>query len=369
MLNPGVIGVPLGGCPVGPSLVGAQELARPVAHVERGIGQDEVGFQVGVQVAKERISGLVTKVGLDAPERQVHMGEPPSRRVRLLAEDGNVRPTPAVSLDEPLGLDEHPARPATRVVNAAVVGLQHLDQQADHAGRGEEFAPELPLGLRELAEEVFVDPAEGVAGLGAVPFEPDARDEVDQAPHPLGRDAATGVVAGEFPLEGRIVALDGQDGIVDHGGDVRLLGLIAEVRPSRLGRGPEDVLRHVFVAIFEEALLLRPGDAVLVQFELERVAPGLERVGDVFEEEQAEDDVLVFGGIDRAAQLVGGLPEHVGEFERRSRIQGQSLLGHALDSPGRGSGTMGSSAFSADGLAGSRVGRNHPSRQGALVLS
>jgi hypothetical protein len=33
------------------------------------------------------------------------------------------------------------------------------------------------------------------------------------------------------------------------------------------------------------------------------------RVGDVFEEDQAEYDVFVFGGIDVFAQFVGGFPE------------------------------------------------------------
>ena len=35
----------------------------------------------------------------------------------------------------------------------------------------------------------------------------------------------------------------------------------------------------------------------------------LEGVGDVLEEDQAEDDVLVFGGVHAAAQRVGHLPE------------------------------------------------------------
>ena len=41
----------------------------------------------------------------------------------------------------------------------------------------------------------------------------------------------------------------------------------------------------------------------------------LEGVGDVFEEDQAEDDVLVLGGVHVAAQLVGGLPELLLEAE------------------------------------------------------
>jgi len=42
---------------------------------------------------------------------------------------------------------------------------------------------------------------------------------------------------------------------------------------------------------------------------LQLVAAGLETIGDVLEKEQAEDDVLVLGGVDLPAQGVGGLPE------------------------------------------------------------
>jgi hypothetical protein len=41
----------------------------------------------------------------------------------------------------------------------------------------------------------------------------------------------------------------------------------------------------------------------------------LEGVGNVFEEDEAEDDVLVVGGVHVAAELVGGLPEGLLEAE------------------------------------------------------
>ncbi len=53
---------------------------------------------------------------------------------------------------------------------------------------------------------------------------------------------------------------------------------------------------------------------------LQLVAAGLEAVGDVLEEEQAEDDVLVLGGVDLAAEGVGGLPEGVGAGEVKWRL-------------------------------------------------
>ena len=65
--------------------------------------------------------------------------------------------------DEAGALDEHAARAAGRVEDAAVERLDDLDDQLDDGGGGEELAALLPLAHGELAEEVFVDLAEGVA--------------------------------------------------------------------------------------------------------------------------------------------------------------------------------------------------------------
>ena len=47
------------------------------------------------------------------------------------------------------------------------------------------------------------------------------------------------------------------------------------------------------------------------QLGLELLAAGLEGVGDVLEEEQAKDDVLVLGGVQRPAQLIGCGPKGI----------------------------------------------------------
>ena len=65
-------------------------------------------------------------------------------------------------LDEALGLDEHAARAAARIEDAALERLDHLDQQLDDAARRVELPAALALGDGELAEEIFVDPPEHV---------------------------------------------------------------------------------------------------------------------------------------------------------------------------------------------------------------
>ena len=172
--------------------------------------------------------------------------------------------------------------------------------------------PSLPLGLGELAEEVLVNAAECVAGFGAIALEADVGDQVDQPLHLFRRDAAAGVIARQLALEVRVVALDGEDGVVDQRGDVRPRGLVLEVLPACLGRHPEDPLGSVLVAVLQQVFDLRPADAVGFQFVFELAAPRLKGVGNVLQEEQAEDDVFVLGSVDLTAQGVGRLPEDFG---------------------------------------------------------
>ena len=172
--------------------------------------------------------------------------------------------------------------------------------------------PSLPSAWGELAEEVLVDAAERVASFGAIALEADVGDEVDQPFHLLRRDAATGIVARQLALEVRVVVLDGEDGVVDQRGDVGPRGQVLEVLPACLGRYPEDPLGGVLVAALQQAFDLRPADAFGFQFPLELAAPRLKGVGNVLQEEQAEDDVLVLGGVDLTAQGVGRFPEDFG---------------------------------------------------------
>ena len=101
-------------------------------------------------------------VGVDAAHGEVHLGQPPGGVVALLAVDGDVADAAAVALHERLGLHEHAARAAARVIDAALVRFQHFHQHAhDRAGRVE-LAAALALRAGEAAEEIFIDAAEQV---------------------------------------------------------------------------------------------------------------------------------------------------------------------------------------------------------------
>jgi len=210
-------------------------------------------------------------------------------------------PLPFACADELHRLHEHARGAAAGVVHAAAVGLEHLDEELDHAARRVELAALLALGARELRDEVLVNAAEHVLGPARLVAHLDVADQVDELAEPRLVERGARVVLGQHTLERRVVALDAGHRVVDELADRGLLRLRLQVRPACLGRHPEDGERTVLVRVFGIGTLRLLGDELGVLL--------LEGVGDVLQEDQAEDDVLVLGGVHRAAQGVGHLPE------------------------------------------------------------
>ena len=206
-----------------------------------------------------------------------------------------------VGADELHRLHEHAGGAAAGVVNPALIGLQHLDQELHHAARGVELAALLALGAGELGEEVLIDSAQNVLGAGLLVPDLDVADQVDDLAQPLLVQRRPGVVLGQYVLEHRVVPLDADHSVVDGLADGGLAGLGLELRPASLGRRPEDVLGPVLVRVLGVSALVACGVQLGVNL--------FEGVGDVLEEDQAQDDVLVLGGVHAAAQGVRHPPQ------------------------------------------------------------
>ena len=136
---------------------------------------------------------------------------------------------------------------------------------------------------------------------GLLVAHPNIADEVDELAESLRVERGAGVVLRQHVLEHGVVALDRGHGIVDQPADGGLPGLCLEMRPPRLRRHPEDVLRAVLVRV------LRIGPVRPFGFQTD--VPFLEGIGDVFQEDEAEDHVLVLGRVHAAAQGVRHAPK------------------------------------------------------------
>ncbi len=237
---------------------------------------------------------------VDAADRQVHHAQPPRGVVRLLPVDRDVADPPLVRLDELLALHKHAARPTARIVDAPLIGSQHLDEHPHDVCRRVELTALLALGARKLGQEVLVHTAQHVLGAVLGVAQPDVRHQVDQLSQPLLVEPGPRIVLGQHALKRGVLALDGEHGVVHQLADHRLPGVGLELRPARLRRHPEDVEAHVLVAV------LRVGPGGLLGRQLRILF--LKGVGDVLQEDQPEHHVLVLGRVHVRTQGIGGAP-------------------------------------------------------------
>ena len=225
-----------------------------------------------------------------------------------------------------------PPEPQHGIEHAAFVGFKHGDEHLHDALRGVELAAALAFRAGELAEKVFIDAPEHVLGLRRRFVEADVADDVHESAEPDFVEAGPGVIARQHAFERGILALNRAHRIVNDLADLRRLGLGLDGVPAGFGRQPEDIRGEIFVAILggfgalrfvlDEPFALGIGEA-----EQQLLAFFLEGVGDVFQEDEAEADVLVFRGVHVPAHLVGGGPKlgfkveggAVGQFLRFSR--------------------------------------------------
>ncbi|MCY1296253.1 hypothetical protein D9M70_456280 [compost metagenome] len=288
----------------------------PVADIERRVGQHEVGAQITVLVADKGIRRLLAQVEVDPANRQIHRRQAPGGGVGFLAVDRHIAQLAAVGFDKFFRLHEHATAAAAGVVNLAVVRVEHRHQGFDDAGRGVELPALFAFGAGELAEEVFVDLAEQVAGLAGVVTETDGGDQIHQLAELAVRQLGAGIALVEDVFQLGVFRLDGGQGLVDALADIHLLGGGANRLPACRFRHPEHVDLTVVVAVFQlgiERLRVVVAKVVVIvlvgQLAFQLDAAAGEAVGNVLEEDQPKHNVLVLGGIHIGAQLVGSSPE------------------------------------------------------------
>src|SRR5438132_5145640 len=127
---------------------------------------------------------------------------------------------------------------------------------------------------------------------------------------PARSSRGTSISSGiSFTLELRIITFEGIHRIIDEPGDVGLFGLILNVAPPSLWRHPENIFSRVLITTLQQPIGFPSFDTVSFQLLSKLVTPRLERVADVIQENEPQDDMLVFGSVAIAAQLIDSLPE------------------------------------------------------------
>ena len=321
VLQPREVGIALRRRAIKPADVAVELGMPPIGHVEGRVGEREIGAQIGVLVGEKRIGGDVGEVGIEAVNRHVHFRQAPRRVVRFLPVNRDIGDVTApfphsglVTFDEFDGLNKHSATPAARVVDAAMMRRQNLNQNAHHAFGRVELAALLAFRERELAEKVFVDLAQKVAGLLAV-AKTHLRDQIDQFAELVGRQLGAREAFVEQTFKLGVSDLDGFERLVNQNAKVGLTRGGLEQVETGFKRHPENAFGGVIVALFEFGLAFalvfeKPFGVGIGEIENELLAASLEGIGNVFDENEAENEMFIFGGVEIDAEFIGGLPEN-----------------------------------------------------------
>ena len=316
VLQPGIVGIALGRGAIGPARVFLQAAVPPVAHVEGRIGQNVVGAQVRVLISHKGIGWLASQVEVDAANGQVHGRQPPGCGVGLLPVDGHITPRAAVCLNELLALHKHATRAAAGVIHLPVVRCQHGHQHLDNRRRGVELPAALAFGAGKHAQKILVHLPQHITRYRGIFAKANGGHQIHQLAQLAIGQLGAGVALVQNALEARVLDLDQGQGVVNQLADFGAAGAGAQGFPARCFGHPEHVGAGVVVAVFQlGGNVLFGGIAVVVlvlrvtQARLDFGLAGGEGVGDVFEEDQAKHQMLVFGSVHVGAQLVGGGPE------------------------------------------------------------
>ena len=327
--------------------VGEAHVGAAVVLRERGVGEHPVEL-ADLPVLQDlrvlqRIPVPDGEVG-DVVEDHVHVADRPRGAVRVLPVERQIVRVLALLLHVAVRLDQEAAGTGGGVVDrVAGPGPGELHQQAHHFRGRVELAALLARAVREVLDQVLVGRPQQVRELEVVVDEDEARlvEMVEQVLPPLIRDPGLppdGVeidVVLEHAVELVVLVLHRRDGLVEHVADVvlqileRRNPLAVPVRPRLV---PAGARRHV------EGVAV--GGLVLQHFGQQRgpvremgVVPfaqlralAVELVGEAFEEQHPEDELLELGGVHLAAQDVRG-PEEEG-FELG---EGDLLAGHRPD--------------------------------------
>ncbi len=220
-------------------------------------------------------------------------------------------------------LDQHAARAAGRVADAhPLLGSSSSTISSHHHPRRVELAALLAGVVGELLDQVLVGAPEHVR-LGEVRVaEVDLREVLHQpGEHDVAvawRRRACARRCSRCPA-----STPSSAGVLLFQRGARLVERVAEVRGDLLDLRPARPLRDeelVLVGVLGVVAALDQGLALLV-----------EAVRQALQEEQAEDEVLVVGGVDRTAQDVRRRPEVA--FEA---VDGEALAGREVDLVRRG---------------------------------
>jgi len=285
-------------CTILPADIIHELICTPARKIERGIRHNEIRFELRVAVVEERIGIELAEVSLNTANGKVHLRHFPCSRVGVLTKDGNLVDIATVVFDEFCRLDEHAAGAAARVINAPIKRLQNFNKGSHNTGGSIELTGKFAFLFGKLGEAIFVCTTENVLAVSMLDHL-NVREKVNHfAKTPLVQ-LRTGKILRKNILEAFVLFLDAEHCSINHRANFRSVSGSRNRAPSCICRDKEDVFGGVFVMVFFKS----------VTFFNQLLILRLEAIRNVFQENQSENDGLVFGCVDVSAQDASRVPD------------------------------------------------------------
>ena len=273
-------------------------IRTPAGEIEGRIRHNEVCLELRVAIVKKRVRIKLAEVGFNTANGKIHLRHLPCGRVGVLTKNGNLVDVAAMIFDELCGLNEHTARAAARVINTPIKRLQHFNKGTHNARGSIELTSKFTFLLSKLGETVFVCTTENVLAVSMLDHL-NVGEEINHLTKTPLVQLRTGEVLRQNIFEALVFFLNTAHCIINYRANFRRVSGSSNRAPSCILRDKEDVFGSVFVLVFFKSIAFFNQFLVLC----------LEAIRNVFQENQSENDGLVFGCVDVSAQDASRVPD------------------------------------------------------------
>ncbi len=187
---------------------------------------------------------------IDAPNRQIHLCQPPGSLIAFLSVNGNIIHFALMVGHKLFRLHKHATGTTTGVKHPAFVWLQHFYQQFNNASWSIELAAFFAFSQSKFTQEIFKHMPQHIGASGFGITQSNVSYKVNQTSKIGGVEIASGIDFRQHIPKRRIVLFNGIHSMVNLFADFRQFGFGLQIRPAGNFRHKKYILRLVFVLIF-----------------------------------------------------------------------------------------------------------------------
>ena len=232
---------------------------------------------------------MIAKIGINATDGKIHRCHFPCSRVAFLPVYGQIRNLALMTFHKLGRLHEHASRPAARIIDPPMVRLNNLNQSFHNASRRIELSSILAFSFRKLGQAVFIGASKNISAVTLI-----CHLYIGEQIHNLAQAALvellTSEVLGKNILQLIVLRFNRTHSLIDYLANLWSVRSGSNHIPTCIFRHKENILRQVLVAILFKAFAFIHKLLMLL----------IELVGDVLQEDQAENHILVFRSINVA---------------------------------------------------------------------